>query len=168
MENKVSEMRIQEDTLKAEILDLRAQEQELQEQIFEAQVNLDGQRAHTVLSARKAMMFARTAIKQSNQELAGMRGASYIHKNEVENMITEMEATFAKLKTKSAWLHEGEQQSTGKDLFIPRRVCALVVGINKYRLYQELENAVNSAKAVRQALESKGVHVFYVEDCDKD
>ena len=48
------------------------------------------------------------------------------------------------------------------------RVCALVVGIDKYRHYQELENAVNSAKAVRQALESKGVHVFYVEDCDKD
>ena len=33
MENKVSEMRIQEDTLKAEILDLRAQEQELDEQV---------------------------------------------------------------------------------------------------------------------------------------
>ena len=31
-----------------------------------------------------------------------------------------------------------------------------------------MENAVNSAKAVRQALESKGARVFYVEDCDKD
>ena len=50
-------------------------------------MNLDGKRAHAVLNARKAMTFAQAAIKQSKQELTGMREASHANKKEVADMV---------------------------------------------------------------------------------
>ena len=50
-------------------------------------MNLDGQRAHAVLNARKAMTFARAAIKQTKQELTGMREATHARKKEVADMV---------------------------------------------------------------------------------
>ena len=50
-------------------------------------MNLDGQRAHAALNARKAMTFARAAIKQTKQELTGMREATHARKKEVADMV---------------------------------------------------------------------------------
>ena len=50
-------------------------------------MNLDGKRAHAVLNARKAMTFAQAAIKQTKQELTGMREASHANKKEVADMV---------------------------------------------------------------------------------
>ena len=44
-------------------------------------------------------------------------------------------------------------------------IVALVVGINAYH-HAPLKNAVNDAKAVAAALESKGVQVFAIYDCN--
>ena len=48
---------------------------------------------------------------------------------------------------------------------MPQRIVALVVGINAYH-HAPLKNAVNDAKAVKAALESKGVQVFAIYDCN--
>ena len=48
---------------------------------------------------------------------------------------------------------------------MPQRIVALVVGINAYHR-APLKNAVNDAKAVAAALESKGVKVFAIYDCN--
>ena len=48
---------------------------------------------------------------------------------------------------------------------MPQRIVALVVGINAYH-HAPLKNAVYDAKAVKAALESKGVQVFAIYDCN--
>ena len=46
-----------------------------------------------------------------------------------------------------------------------QRICALVVGIDKYRHHSPLHNAVSDARAVGSKLESKGATVVYAIDC---
>ena len=41
-----------------------------------------------------------------------------------------------------------------------------MVGINAYRHQRPLKNAVQDAKAVKEALESQGVEVFAIYDCN--
>ena len=45
-------------------------------------------------------------------------------------------------------------------------MVALVIGINAYGNTNALENAVNDAKAVKKALQSKDVKVFDIYDCN--
>merc|ERR1712176_1348167 len=45
-------------------------------------------------------------------------------------------------------------------------VLALVVGIDNYENLSKLDGAVNDARAVKNALESKGVGVFFIENCN--
>ena len=45
-------------------------------------------------------------------------------------------------------------------------MVALVIGINAYGSTNALKNAVNDAKTVKKALESKDVKVFDIYDCD--
>ena len=42
----------------------------------------------------------------------------------------------------------------------------MVIGINAYGYKDTLRNSVNDAKAVKKALEAKGVIVFDIYDCD--
>ena len=42
---------------------------------------------------------------------------------------------------------------------------ALVIGINDYKNLAPLKNAVNDARAIKEALEKEGVIVFYAENC---
>ena len=42
---------------------------------------------------------------------------------------------------------------------------ALVIGINDYKDMGKLRNAVNDARAIKEALEKEGVIVFYAENC---
>ena len=41
-----------------------------------------------------------------------------------------------------------------------------MIGNSKYKHHTPLDHAVNDARAVKVALQARGVHVFYVEDCD--
>ena len=71
------------------------------------------------------------------------------------------------------WCHPIERRSLfqTRRLTIPtyylatQRICALVVGIDKYRHHSPLQNAVRDARAVGSKLESKGATVVYAINC---
>lgn len=81
-------------------------------------MNLDGQRAHAVLGARKAITFARVAIKQTKQELTGMREATHARKKEVADMVPGRLVTSVNAPTLKNAKSRRDQPSTHKNLNI--------------------------------------------------
>ena len=45
-------------------------------------------------------------------------------------------------------------------------MVAFVVAVDSYKVHKGLKNPVSDAEAIRRALESQNVEVYYVYDCD--